>query len=70
MNDFLSGVATEADVIKLRDHLITILVAAKMELEKWYSGDLSILNVFKNTETEKENVHELNDLFTKILGMY
>jgi len=70
MDDFLSGAPTKAEAIKLRDRLIEIMATAKMELGKWSSNDSSVLNVITHTEKEQKNVHEINDSFTKILGMY
>ncbi|XP_022160980.1 uncharacterized protein LOC111027071, partial [Myzus persicae] len=70
MDDFLSGAPTKEEVIKLRDRLIEVMATAKMELGKWSSNDVSVLNVITQTKKEQKNVHEINDSFTKILGMY
>lgn len=46
------------------------MATAKMELGKWFSNDSSVLNVITHTEKDQKDVHEINDSFTKILGMY
>jgi hypothetical protein len=70
MDDFLSGASIKEKAIKLRDRLIEVMATAKMELRKWSSNNLCVLNVITHSEKEQKNVHEINDSFTKILSIY
>lgn len=70
MDDFLGEANTKAETIELRNGLIKIMSSADMELSKWASNDLNIIDSVVDNKQESNYLHEINDTVTKILGLY
>ncbi|XP_060855211.1 uncharacterized protein LOC132932879 [Metopolophium dirhodum] len=69
MDDFLSGVETKEEAIKLRDEVILIMKKAGMTLKKWSSNEPSIVSCMSEKENANECIFE-EESITKILGLY